>query len=209
MVYHVINRANNRREIFQSDSDYKMFEELLEDLVVIRDMRIIAYCIMPNHWHLILHPKTDGHLSSSMHWLTTTHSRRWLASRKSEDGGHVYQGRYKSFLVEEDAYLLQVIRYVERNPVRAKLALGAADWKYSSFHERRKKNNFLSDTIIELPDNYTKWVNEGDENVDRIRASVNRGFPLGSDKWSLDVKDRFNLKFDVLREIEVNKLHNE
>ena len=91
-----------------------------------------------------------------------------------------------------------MIRYVERNPVRAKLALGAADWKYSSFHERRKKNNFLSDTIIELPDNYTKWVNEGDENVDRIRASVNRGLPLGSDKWSLDVKDRFNLKFDAL-----------
>lgn len=197
MVYHVINRANNRREIFQSDSDYKMFEELLAELVVLRDMRIIAYCIMPNHWHLILHPRIDGHLSSSMHWLTTTHSRRWLASRKVECGGHVYQGRYKSFLVEEDAYLLQVIRYVERNPVRAKLMSDARAWRYSSLSKRGKMNGFLSDTIIDLPDDYLEWVNEREKNVEQIRKSVEKGTPFGSDKWLLDVKEKFRLKFDV------------
>ena len=203
IVYHVINRANNRREIFQTDSDYKMFEELLEEIVVLRDMRIIAYCIMPNHWHLILHPRVDGQLSSCMHWLTTTHSRRWLASRKVEGGGHVYQGRYKSFLVEEDAYLLQVIRYVERNPVRAKLVSDAKSWKYSSLFRRGKRDGFLSDTLIDLPNHYLEWVNEPEDNIEQIRKSVHNGIPFGSDNWLLDTKERFNLKFDVGMDNEI------
>lgn len=100
IVYHVINRGNKRMRFFEGDSDYLLFEALLEDLALVRDMRILAYCLIPNHWHLVLQPRKDGDLSQCMQWLTTTHTRRWHRERKTVGGGHLYQGRYKSFPVE-------------------------------------------------------------------------------------------------------------
>jgi putative transposase len=194
VVYHVINRANGRATIFQKDLEYKLFEVLLEDIVLVRGMRILAYCIMPNHWHLVLQPRNDGDLSETMQWLTTTHTRRWHRERKTIGGGHLYQGRYKSFPVETNEYLLQLIRYVERNPVRAKLVPRAEDWKYSSLYRRQQNTDrWLADTILPLPADYLAWVNRSDEDLDRLRKSVNKGTPLGSDDWVLDMVESYGL----------------
>ncbi|MBU3942870.1 transposase, partial [Patescibacteria group bacterium] len=134
--YHVINRANARIQIFDEDRDYKLFEEVLEEAKEKFDMGILSYCIMPNHWHLVLYSKTDGNLQLFMRWLSMTHTRRWHSQHKSIGSGHLYQGRYKSFLVQEDDYLLQLFKYVERNPLRAKLVNKAEDWKWSSLWRR-------------------------------------------------------------------------
>ena len=98
-VYHVLNRANARVQIFDDGEDYEMFELILEEAVQRYDMRLLAYCVMPNHWHLVLHPKQDGNLSSFMGWLTNTHTRRWHTSKNTIGEGHLYQGRYKAFLL--------------------------------------------------------------------------------------------------------------
>src|SRR5579871_1014658 len=97
-VYHVLNRGNGRNRLFHKEGDYQAFLGLLEK--VRRDVpgvRLLAWCLMPNHWHLILHPEADGELSSFMLRLTTAHVRRHFAHYRTTEGGHLYQGRFKSF----------------------------------------------------------------------------------------------------------------
>lgn len=114
-VYHVLNRANARVQIFDNNKDYKKFEEVLEEAVNEYDMPLLAYCLMPNHWHLVLHPKADGDMQKFMSWLTNTHTRRWHVAKETVGQGHLYQGRYKSFIIQQDNHLLTVLRYIERN----------------------------------------------------------------------------------------------
>jgi putative transposase len=93
-------------------------------------MRIIAYCLLPNYFHFVLWPRAAGDLSRWMHWVLTTHVRRYL--RHYGHRGHVWQGRFKAFLIQQDQRLFTVIRYVERNPLRAGLVVRAEDWIWSS-----------------------------------------------------------------------------
>ena len=118
-VYHVLNRANARMTLFEHDGDYLAFQRVLAQACDRVGMRLLAYCVMPNHWHLVVWPRGDGDLSRFMNWLTLTHTQRWHRHRNSVGNGHVYQGRFKSFPIETSEYLLTVCRYVERNPVRA------------------------------------------------------------------------------------------
>ncbi len=122
-VYHVINRANGRMEIFSEPEDYELFEKLLFETKELLGMRILAYTLMPNHWHLVLYPQNDGDMGTFMHRLSNAHTRKVHAKTLTNGSGHLYQGRYKSFLVGDDRYLLTLIKYVERNPVRAKLTV--------------------------------------------------------------------------------------
>lgn len=119
-VYHVLNRANDRKTIFQKASDYEAFGRLMAEVQERVPMRVLAWCLMPNHWHLLLWPERDGQLSDYVRLLTLTHTQRWHAHYHSAGSGHLYQGRFKSFLVESDMYLLTVCRYVEQNPLRAR-----------------------------------------------------------------------------------------
>ena len=184
MIYHVINRSNGRVQIFNTDAEYKHFEELLQEGVALIGMRILAYCIMPNHFHLVLHPRNDGDLGEFMRWVTTTHVRQRRAQTETIGHGHLYQGTYKSFPVETERYLQQLMVYVEQNPLRAKLVSRTEDWQWSSLwrreHDTAKK--LLADLPVTLPENYLSIVNTlpKDEYLERIRTSVNRGAPLGS-----------------------------
>ena len=126
VVYHVLNRANARMTLFDDEGDYAAFERVLGQACERGQMRLLAYCVMPNHWHLVVWPRKDGDLSRFMNWLTLTHTQRWHQHRHTVGVGHVYQGRFKSFPVETNEYLLTVCRYVERNPVRAGLVERAA-----------------------------------------------------------------------------------
>ena len=133
-VYHVLNRANARMTIFRKDADYEAFETVLAEAVERTQTRLLAYCLMPNHWHLLVWPQLQGELSQFVGWLTLTHTQRWHAHRKSIGSGHVYQGRFKSFPVQEDEHFYTVARYVERNAQRAKLVRRAEDWRWGSLH---------------------------------------------------------------------------
>jgi putative transposase len=185
-IYHVINRANARLPIFFEEEDFKLFESILEEAKQKYEMRILAYCLMPNHFHLVLQPYNDGDLQKFMQWVTLTHTQRWHTKNKTIGTGHLYQGRYKSFMIEGDSHLLTVIRYVERNPLRAKLVRKAENWDFSSLSKRLKKmtKTLLSPWPISEPKDYLDFVNTpmtaGE--IESVRYSVNRGKPFGTDE---------------------------
>ena len=117
MVFHVMNRGVARMQLFEKPADYQAFEQVLRETVDESPMRICAYALMPNHWHMLLWPTCDGDLAAFMQRLTITHVRRWQEHRGYAGLGHVYQGRYKSFPVESDEHFWRVARYVERNAI--------------------------------------------------------------------------------------------
>ncbi|MEK7564323.1 MAG: transposase [Patescibacteria group bacterium] len=199
-IYHVINRANSRVKIFDNDGDYKNLEAILEEAVTKFDMRLLAYCIMPNHWHLVLHPKQDGDLSKFMGWLTNTHTRRWHTLKGTIGQGHLYQGRYKSFICQNDYHFLALVRYVERNAKRANMVKKVEDWKWSSAWRRvygiQNQKKILSSWPISIPKNYLEYLNESqnEEEVDMIRRSIIKNIPFGGDSWCDRVVKKFNLE---------------
>src|SRR5437868_897281 len=133
-VYHVLNRANARMRIVDDDGDYHAFEQVLLEAVELIHTRLLAYCLMLNRWLLVVLPRKDGELSTFLGWLTLTHTRRWHAHLHSTGSGHVYQGRFKSFPVQEDGHLYTLARYVERNALRANLARRAEHWRWGSLY---------------------------------------------------------------------------
>jgi len=115
-VYHALNRANGRLRIFRKDDDFAAFEQVMAEGTERFSMRICGYCIMSNHWHLLLWPRGDGDLSEFMRWISLTHTQRYHASHGTVGIGHLYQGRFKSFPVQDDYHYLTVLRYIETNP---------------------------------------------------------------------------------------------
>ncbi len=200
IVYHVLNRANAKKQIFETTGDYKAFEKALGEASERVNMRILTYCIMPNHWHLVLWPIKDGDLSKFVGWLTLTHTQRWHAFHDTAGTGHLYQGRFKSFPVQSDEHLLMVCRYVERNPLRAGLVRRAEHWRWGSIFRRTR---VLADGRVELIDswpvartkNWLEWVNkpEADDALTDMRTAVQRGRPFGAIAWMEDIAKRFDI----------------
>ena len=188
-VYHVINRAVGRLQIFTADQDYKLFEDLLLEAQDLTDMRILAHTLMPNHWHLQLYPRQNGDLGTFMHWLTNAHTRRVHSITKTVGTGPLYQGRYKSFLTQSDQHLLAVFKYVERNPVRARLVGRVEEWRWGSAwirqHGTARQKRLLAESPVTLPEEYLAWVNTPDNEADllEIRKSVQKGAPFGRKAW--------------------------
>ena len=184
--YHVLNRGNNRAEVFHHDGDYAAFVRLLRQACVRVPLRVLAYCLMPNHFHLVVWPSADDHMARWMNWLLTTHVRRYR--RKYKGSGHVWQGRFKAFPIAEDDHLLTVLRYVERNPLRANLVARVEDWRWSSVCERLTPPAlpWLNAGPLPLPANWLEWVNEPqtEAELSRLRQRVKRGAPFGSDEWT-------------------------
>ena len=193
VVYHVLNRANARRLLFEDDGDYASFEQVLAQACSRAALRLLAYCVMPNHWHLVVWPRKDGDLSRFMNWLTLTHTQRWHQHRHSVGEGHLYQGRFKSFPVETNEYLLMVCRYVERNPVRAGLVERAEQWQWSS--AGRSGLVPVHTWPIERPSDWHDLVNvdEQQEQIEAVRRSVVKGQPYGREAWVQQMVRRWNL----------------
>ena len=198
-IYHVLNRANARVQIFDNEKDYKLFEDILEEASERLDMRVLAYCIMPNHWHLVLYPKHDGDLQKFMAWLSNTHTKRWHVIKKTTGQGHLYQGRYKSFLCQEDSHFLTLVRYVERNAKKANLVKRAEHWRWSSVWRREQGNarqkKLLSPWPVKEPKNYLSWLNEtqSKDEEEALEKSTERGSPYGDDGWLQNVVKKFGL----------------
>jgi len=193
IVYHVLNRANARMTLFEDDGDYAAFEQVLTQACARVSMRLLAYCVMPNHWHLVVWPRRDGDLSRFMNWLTLTHTQRWHQHRHTVGEGHVYQGRFKSFPVEISEYLLAVCRYVERNPVRGGLVERAEQWRWSSAGTRGSVP--VHAWPMERPAEWLHVVNEGETNeqLSMVRRSVTKGQPFGNPMWVEQMVAQCNL----------------
>ena len=203
LIYHVLNRANGRMRIFEKDADFEAFEQVLEEAVERSRTRLLAYCVMPNHWHLIVWPRQDGELSRFVGWLTLTHTQRWHAQRHSRGSGHVYQGRFRSFPIEGDEHFLTACRYVERNALRAKLVDRAEDWRWCSLHRRRSSkaggSSWLSAWPLERPRRWLTLVNTPQSQVEftALRHSIARGNPFGEMSWSQQMARRLGLEMTL------------
>jgi putative transposase len=198
LAYHVINRGNGRRTVFHKDIDYEAFLKAMAHACVEVPMPVLGYCLLPNHFHLVLFPKADGDLSRWMHWVLNAHVRRY--HKQHESSGHVWQGRYKSFPIEADEHLLTVLRYVERNPVRAGLVKKAEQWAWSSapawLAPAAERPSFLAEGPIVRPDDWLKWVNKAVTSAElgALRQSVNRGSPYGSPGWTASTAKQLGLE---------------
>ena len=199
MVFHVINRANGRVRIFDKDADYAAFERVMAQTLELVAMRLLAYCIMPNHWHLVLWPRHDGDLAAFMQRLTVTHVRRWHAHRHSDGTGHLYQGTYKSFPIQQDDHFLTVCRYVERNPLRAKLVRRAENWPWSSLRPVSRGDTparpRLTAWPVQRPRGWVERVNAVETAAERdaVLQSVRRGRPFGDPSWQVRIAERLDL----------------
>jgi len=201
--FHVLNRGNNRQTLFDTPGDYEAFIRVVKETLLIVSLRILAYCLMPNHWHFVLWPQVDRELSHFMHQLTTTHVRRWHKAHHSEGTGHVYQGPFKSFPVEDDDDFFTVCRYVERNPVRAGLVQRAEDWMWGStwahLHQDDRLALPLSPWPVLRPEDWLTRVNEpltGPE-LEAMRRCSERGQPFGSRDWLKMTADKLGLQYTL------------
>ena len=200
LVYHVLNRANARMTIFHKPDDYAAFERVLEEAVERTKTRLLAYCLMPNHWHLVVWPEKDGELSRFTGWLTLTHTQRWHAHRHTTGSGHLYQGRFKSFPVQDDAHFFTVCRYVERNALRANLVARAEDWRWGSLYRWLRGNAQEASLLAAWPlRRLAGWVEEvnspqTEAELAAVRRAVNRGCPFGETVWSNRIVARLGLE---------------
>lgn len=153
---------------------------------------------MPNHWHFVVRPESDSQLSEFFRWLT--HTMRWHAHYHTEGTGHLYQGRFKTFPIEDDDHFLSVVRYVERNALRANLVEKAEDWKYSSLwrrqNSRKGDTSILADWPIPRPRQWRATVNkpQTETEVKAIRKCVLKGAPYGTPNFVTQSAARLKLE---------------
>ena len=181
----MLNRGNGRADVFHNDDDYAAFVTLMQEAHEKVPMRLVGYCLMTNHFHLVLWPHGDGDLSRWMQWLMTAHVRRYHLHYKGS--GHVWQGRFKAFPIQDDEHYLTVLRYVERNPLRANLVQQSQDWDWSSLNPTQRSGpiGMLSEGPVAKPAEWTRFVNgvETEAELTALRHSVSRRTPFGDPNW--------------------------
>ncbi len=204
-VYHILNRANGRLRLFRKAADFAAFEEIVAAAHERVPLRILGYVVMNNHWHFVVWPmRGQGEqVSDFFRWLSITHAQRWHAHHGTAGMGHVYQGRFKSFPVASDEHLLRVLRYVERNPLRARLVKRAEDYPWGSLHQRLPGGVGPESAVIPLAEPPVplgrKWVErvnrpQTEAEVQAIAESIRRGRPYGSDAWQRKAAGQLHLE---------------
>jgi len=185
LYYHVLNRGNNRATVFNSPDDFDGFHRLMKRAQARRPVDILAACLMPNHFHLVVRPVAASDLSAWIHWLLTTHAKRHHRQRASS--GRIWTSRFKAFPIQDDRHLLTVVRYVERNALRAALVAGAEEWPWGSLRWRFEERPVLrlAPLPIQLPGNWADVVNapQTAAEIAEVRRCVNRGRPFGEANW--------------------------
>ncbi|MFC1757268.1 transposase [Planctomycetota bacterium] len=198
VCYHVSNRGNASNIVFHEDGDYGSFLELLNQASERASMRLLSFCLMPDHFHLVAWPREDGDLSRWMQWLMTSHVRRY--HQRYNSSGHVWQGRFKAFPIQPNEHLLTVMRYVERNPVRAKTipVRKAQKWNWSSAGTPPKKFEpvKLHSGPAARGKDWLDCVNKPltDDELNALRISVRRGQPYGTETWKKRTSKKLGLE---------------
>jgi len=192
--FHVLNRGNHRQMLFRQPEEYANFLELLSLSITKFKVKLWGYCLMGNHWHLVVEVEAVSELSRWMHWLCNRQVRLAHAKNKGLGGGHIYQGRYKSFPIQDESYMYNVMLYVEANPLRAKLVARAEDWPWSSLSQAP-----VYAGLVEVPRPKLAAWNRGEHwreevnaplslpSLDSLRQSVARGTPQGQPQWIADL----------------------
>ena len=199
--YHVMNRGKRFEKIFTDDTDYEMFLELLKDASETWKVNIAAYCLMSNHYHMLLQTP-DGNISRTMRHINGVYTQRF--NRKHGQDGQLFRGRYKSILVSGDSYLLQLVRYIHRNPIKAGLVETLDAYKWSSHNgylSIAKKWDWLHKKFIYsfLTKNRKEWIKryrqfisvEDDDNVTHIIEAKKWPFMLGPESFLDWVKGKY------------------
>ncbi|MCU0598131.1 MAG: transposase [Desulfobacterales bacterium] len=199
--YHVMNRGRRAEKIFFDQEDYAMFIELLKEASSAWNIRICAYCLMPNHYHLLIQTP-EGNISRSMRHINGIYTQRY--NRRHGCDGQLLRGRYKSILVSEDSYLLQLVRYIHRNPVEAGIEANPYDYSWSShrgYLSASPKWDWLYKEVIlsmlckdesERVKRYRAFVGtDADEKVSNIIKGKKWPAVLGDQKFTEWVKERF------------------
>lgn len=186
--FHVVNRAARRLELFESDADYRAFLFCLVGSLERVNVRLLSYCLMPNHFHLVAMPVIDGQLSSFMKHLLSTHGQRWRSFRKTTGEGAVYQGRFRAFPIQTDEHFYAVCRYVERNALRAGLVARAEDWPWCSLSQATGGASPvpLAEWPIPRPLDWLERVNadQPPKELEVLRLSTKTERPFGGQEWS-------------------------
>jgi putative transposase len=186
--------------LFSKPADYEAFECVLADTLANLPLEVFGYCLMPNHWHFVVRPTATGDLGRFFQRLTVTHATRWQRHRKRVGFGHVYQSRFKSFPVQEDAHFYQLMRYVERNALRADLVSAAGQWRWSSYWIREQgpaeMRALLSTWPVPRPRNWPQLISrpQTEAELAALRKSVQRGTPFGEQEWTEETAKRLGLQ---------------
>jgi putative transposase len=193
LIYHVINRGNNRQNVFHKDADFMAFLKALADLKERKPFELYGYCLLNNHFHLLIKPLEEP-ISRIMQSLLVSHTQRYHKHHRS--GGHVWQGRFKSPVIQNDEHLLTVLRYIEANPVRANIVARADDYRWSSYLSHGLgQADPLVDSLVTYQQisrsakvRQQKWAAMVHRPLKKsalaaIRRSSATGLPYGDDSW--------------------------
>jgi putative transposase len=201
IAFHVLNRGVGKRTLFSKSADFDAFVSMLAETLRTRPMRVCGYCLMPNHWHMLLWPEHDGEVSSFLQHLTNLHVKRWKEHHSEVGFGHLYQGRFKSFPIQNDDHFRTVIRYIERNPLRANLVDKAEHWRWSSLGQPGPYEPIELSTgpdTVARPRSDAAWINlvnvpQTESELAALRQSIRRGCPYGDADWSKEIAEQLDL----------------
>ena len=222
MAFHVLNRGVRRMRLFDRARDYADFLEIFGEAQERTPMRCLAYCLMPNHFHLVVWPRQDGDLSAFMFWFTTKHAKRWHLVHGTAGTGAVYQNRFKAFPISADDHFLRVCRYVERNALRAGLVTSVEDWPWSSVAQRlgRWSPVRLEEWPVPRPPDWLEMLDREDSReTAEIRRAVRRSAPYGPELWRENLAPKLGLEKSLrpigrpptpsLRKVEAGRLFDD
>ena len=186
--------------MFRKEGDFQAFQRVLVEAHERQPIRVLAYCVLSNHWHFVVWPMADGQVTDYFRWLAHTHAMRWRVAHRTVGYGHLYQGRFKSFPVQSDGHLLTVARYVERNAVGAGLVERAEQWTYGTLYARSHAADPTREIVADWPmERPADWVERANTplsagELKRLRSSVVRGSPFGTDSWADRTARRLGLE---------------
>ena len=196
--YHALNRGNARQAIFHKDEDYESFERIMKEGLEKYPVDLLCYQWMPNHWHMILMPREDGAMGRLLYWVSMTHAARHHAHYRATGTGHLYQGRFKSFLVQSDDHFLVVCRYVERNALAANLVERAEDWRFGSLYNWTGGmcGVTLTKWPIRRPPGWIARVNQAlnEKEEKQLQRAIARSQPFGDQSWVASTARKYNLE---------------
>ena len=207
LIYHVINRGNNRQPVFRKKGDFEAFLAALAELKQRKPFALYGYCLLGNHFHLLIRP-AETSISRIMQSLLVSHTQRYHRNHRS--GGHVWQGRFKSPVIQDDEHLLTVLRYIEANPLRAGIVERADEYSWSSYrHHGMGQTDELIDHAIPYEQlspyaavrqrKWSKLVHRPLEEaaLARIRRSNERGLPYGDPAWVEELSEKLHLDLTI------------